>query len=111
MMPLARSCPPGSLHARTHTRPLMCAPRVLRAILTCGLHMWPQVSLQNEAAEHAASVHRQLPPTVVVSTDEGALNEALEAKATLDDLGPSTGATALADGADHLLSMVTAAAG
>ena len=34
-----------------------------------------------------------------------------EAKATLDDLGPSTGATALADGADHLLSMVTAAAG
>lgn len=34
-----------------------------------------------------------------------------EAKTALDDLGPSVGATALRDGADHLLAMVAAAAG
>ena len=33
-----------------------------------------------------------------------------QAKTALDDLGPSVGATALRDGADHLLAMVAAAA-
>jgi heptaprenyl diphosphate synthase len=34
-----------------------------------------------------------------------------DAKSALDDLGPSDGVTALRDGADHLLTMVAAAAG
>ena len=47
----------------------------------------------------------------VESTIAEAERFVVEAKASLDGLGPSTGATALADGADHLLTMVTAAAG
>lgn len=47
----------------------------------------------------------------VESTIAEAERFVIEAKASLEDLGPSTGATALADGADHLLTMVTAAAG
>ncbi len=47
----------------------------------------------------------------VAATIARAEDYVAEAKSALDDLGPSVGATTLADGADHLLTMVTAAAG
>ena len=85
---------------------------VLRALATDGggeLRSLLGTPIEGEERDRARDL--VLASGGIESTIAEAERFVVEAKASLDDLGPSTGATALADGADHLLTMVTAAAG
>lgn len=85
---------------------------VLRALQTdAGDELRSLLGTPIEGAERDRARDLVLASGGVESTIAEAERFVIEAKAALAELGPSTGANALTDGADHLLTMVTAAAG